>query len=93
MSQAIPAGQPLTGFVTVGQCLTDWLSGKKALSTSTRRIYQSHLRNYLIPYLGQVRLDKLRASQVSDMFHAIAAASQTASCSRAAPTQSRRGGD
>ncbi|WP_370384909.1 hypothetical protein [Catenulispora sp. GAS73] len=49
VSRAIRAGQPLNGFVTVGQWLTDWLAGKSALSASTRRIYESHLRNYLIP--------------------------------------------
>jgi hypothetical protein len=57
---------------TVAEWLTGWLPTKKRLSRNARRSYESHIRLYLIPYLGTVRLDKLRVAHVADMFDAIA---------------------
>jgi len=82
--RAVRAGQSLAGALTVGQWLTQWLVAKNGLSPSTRRIYESHLRNYLIPHLGHLRLDRLRAADVAAMFTAIAADAQAAQAANAA---------
>jgi hypothetical protein len=56
---------------TVEQWLSEWLPTKKRIQRNTYRSYESHVRLYLIPYLGMVRLDKLRVAHVADMFDAI----------------------
>jgi Phage integrase, N-terminal SAM-like domain len=51
---------------TLAQWLTGWLPTKKNLSRNTYRSYESHIRLYLIPYLGTVRIDKLRVAHMFD---------------------------
>lgn len=75
---AVRAGVSLTDRLTVGQWLRRWLDGRVGLSASTRRIYESHLRNYLIPHLAAVPLDRLRVAQVAAMFAQIAADAEAA---------------
>ena len=74
-------GVSLTDRMTVGEWLRRWLDGRVGLSASTRRIYDSHLRNYPIPHLGDIPLDRLRVPQVAAMFTAIAADAETAKVS------------
>ena len=51
---------------TVGQYLTRWLaeSVRPNLAPLTYATYESHVRNYLVPGLGHLRLDRLRVSDV-----------------------------
>lgn len=49
----------------------EWLAGKKDLRSTTKRSYESHLRLYLIPHLGRVRLDRLRVAHLHAMFQSI----------------------
>ncbi|WP_406205200.1 site-specific integrase [Kitasatospora sp. NBC_01560] len=58
---------------TVAQFLTKWLKGKKTLEATTVSSYSSHIRNYLIPALGDIKLEDLTAQPIRDMFDAIAA--------------------
>lgn len=64
-------GQPLDEQMTVGEWLAEWLSVKADLRATTRRSYESHIRLYLTPHLGQVRLDRLRVAHIHAMFTAI----------------------
>lgn len=57
-----------TGRLLVGDYLREWLASRPSLRPTTRRAYESHLRLYLIPALGSVRLDDLRASHVDRLF-------------------------
>ena len=52
---------------TTGEWLELWLSEKRKLRATTRRSYRQHMDLYLLPNLGQVRLDSLRASHISRM--------------------------
>lgn len=61
----------VTDDPTVGEWVTQWLPTKKRLSRNGRRSYESIIRLYLVPYLGTVRLSKLRVAHVADMFDAI----------------------
>lgn len=81
-----------TSLPTTAEFLTEWLAGRKALRAGTRRTYESHLARYLIPYLGNVRIDKLRANHISAMFDAIAERSNLAAELRASadPVERRR---
>ncbi|MEV8014985.1 tyrosine-type recombinase/integrase [Streptomyces sp. NPDC086554] len=64
-------GQPLDEQMTVGEWLAEWLTAKADLRATTRRSNESHLRLYLIPYLGEVQLDRLRVAHVQAMFAVI----------------------
>jgi integrase len=65
------AGVTVLEHPTVEQWLLSWLPTKKRIKRNTYRSYESHIRLYLVPYLGTIRLDKLRVGHVSDMFDAI----------------------
>ncbi|MFI9552680.1 tyrosine recombinase XerC [Nonomuraea endophytica] len=63
--------QDLNRHITVGEWLEEFLKRKRSIEPTTRRSYESHIRLYLIPYLGDIRLDRLRVSDVAGMFDAI----------------------
>jgi integrase len=65
------AGRSVARPVTVGEWLSEWLAGKADLRASTRRAYTSHIRLYLAPHLGHVRLDRLRVAHLHALFTAI----------------------
>ncbi|BCB74622.1 hypothetical protein GCM10022251_75200 [Phytohabitans flavus] len=56
---------------TMADYLTRWLAGRKKIKAGTRRSYESHIRLYLIPYLGQWRIDHLRPGHIDAMYDAI----------------------
>ncbi|MEU3310984.1 tyrosine-type recombinase/integrase [Nocardiopsis sp. NPDC006832] len=58
---------------TVGAYLRGWIQAKPDLAEDTRASYQGHLRKYLIPHLGKVRLDRLTFTRVEAMFDTIEA--------------------
>lgn len=58
---------------TVAEYLDSWLAGKHALRPSTQRAYESHIRTYLTPLIGQLRLTALRADHLDAMYDAIRA--------------------
>jgi integrase len=53
---------------TVETWLKEWLEGKPDLAEGTRASYAGHIRKYLVPHLGRLRLDKLQARHVEAMF-------------------------
>jgi integrase len=53
---------------TVEAWLKEWLDGKPDLALGTRASYAGHINKYLVPHLGQRRLDKLQARHVEAMF-------------------------
>ncbi|MEE2038917.1 tyrosine-type recombinase/integrase [Nocardiopsis sp. CT-R113] len=56
---------------TTAVWLTEWLAGKPDLAQGTRASYAGHIRKYLIPHLGKIRLDRLKSSQVEAMFDSV----------------------
>ncbi|MEU8324150.1 site-specific integrase [Nonomuraea sp. NPDC048881] len=63
--------QDLNRHVTVAEWLEEFLKRKRAIEPTTKRTYESHIRLYLKPYLGDIRLDRLRVSDIAGMFDAI----------------------
>ena len=68
----------VTGFdvddkETVEQWLESWLEAKRALRVTTARNYRGHITTYLVPHLGQLPLERLRAHHISAMYQAIEA--------------------
>ncbi len=59
--------------LTVAVWLEQWLTGKVNLRATTQRSYASHLRLYLVPHLGHLRLRDLNASHIERMYAAIRA--------------------
>ena len=68
-------GQVLVDTTTVADWLATWLADKARSDTrpGTVRGYAQHVRDYLSPHLGDLRLAHLRPSHVSDMLAAIRA--------------------
>lgn len=58
---------------TVAEYLDVWLDGKHKLRPSTRRAYESHIRTYFKPLIGQIKLSALRADHLDVMYDAIRA--------------------
>jgi integrase len=63
----VRAGSDVAPKATVGAWLDEWLEGRRSLRASTRIGYEGHLRDYLKPALGHLRLDVLRASHIAEM--------------------------
>lgn len=59
-----------------GEYLVGWLKAQKGLRRTTRQLYEGHIDNYLVPYLGHVELDRLRVKHLDEMFDAIDAANE-----------------
>lgn len=60
-----------TAAWTTGRWLRHWLTGRVSFRPSTRRMYESHLRLYLLPYLDRTPLAALTIGEVRAMFLAI----------------------
>nr|WP_173079134.1 site-specific integrase [Phytohabitans rumicis] len=61
---------PTDGKQTVGAWLTEWLDGKvgaESIRATTEVGYRGHVENYLVPYLGHLRLIDLRPHHVTKM--------------------------
>lgn len=60
---------------TVAAFLTEWLADKRAngLRETTARPYAQHIRDYLVPHLGRLRLRELRPAHVQAMIRKIQA--------------------
>ncbi|WP_344648736.1 hypothetical protein [Cryptosporangium japonicum] len=56
------------GAWTVTQWLRYWLTTRASIRPTTRRSYTEHCEQYLIPELGQVRLDRLELGQLPAAF-------------------------
>ncbi|NRQ34840.1 site-specific integrase [Nonomuraea sp. NN258] len=63
--------QDLNPTVTVGEWMIEFLRRKRKIDATTRRSYEAHIRLYFTPYLGDIRLDRLRISDIAGMFDAI----------------------
>ncbi|MER5536889.1 tyrosine-type recombinase/integrase [Streptomyces mirabilis] len=64
------AGQDLVGSLTVAEWLDRWLAGKRIRKSGVSR-YETDVRVHLKPHIGDRRLDRLRVSQLSEIFTAI----------------------
>lgn len=52
--------------VLFGEFITDWLEKKNDISPESRHTNEGHLRNHIIPILGQVPLQKINVHHIED---------------------------
>jgi integrase len=70
--QPLGGEPPITPSSTVENYLEEWLWGKQSLRPSTHASYETHVRRYLVPHLGNLRLDGLSAAHVQRMYRLLA---------------------
>ncbi|WP_155342085.1 site-specific integrase [Acrocarpospora corrugata] len=63
--------QDLNRQITVAEWLEEFLARKRRIEATTRSGYAAHVRLHLTPYLGDIRLGRLRVSDIAGMFDAI----------------------
>ncbi|MFC7596404.1 tyrosine recombinase XerC [Terrabacter sp. GCM10028922] len=73
LTQQAARGPVLTKVPTVGQYLHRWLTETVApnLAPLTHATYESHVRNYIEPGLGKIRIDRLRVSDVQSWLNVL----------------------
>ena len=57
--------------ITFAEWFETWITGKRRLRASVVRSYRSHAANWLIPNLGDVRLERMNAGHVGGLFATI----------------------
>ena len=82
--------QDLNPTVTVAEWMTEFLNRKRKIDPGTRRGYETHIRLYFVPYLGDIRLDRLRVSDIAGMFDAIEEFNDVITAARASGDPDRR---
>jgi hypothetical protein len=70
---AVQEDGPIGSASTTGQWLRHWLATHQGLRPTTRKSYDDHIRLYLLPYLGRIRLSELTGPDVRRMFAALVA--------------------
>lgn len=70
VSRKLRAGQALGDKITVGEWLERWLK-QETHRKATEVSYESHVRLYLKPLIGDKRLDRLTVGHLVEMFNAI----------------------
>ncbi|WP_018352000.1 tyrosine-type recombinase/integrase [Longispora albida] len=71
VARRVKAGVVVGSAVLTGDYLESWLHNRK-IDANTKKIYGGHIRNHIIPNIGDVPLDKLRVTHLEEMFAAIA---------------------
>jgi integrase len=51
--------------------LPQWLADRQTIKSSTRAGYARHIRLYLVPYLGHLRLEELRGEDIEAMYRSM----------------------
>ncbi|HEY1155118.1 MAG TPA: tyrosine-type recombinase/integrase, partial [Arthrobacter sp.] len=82
--------QDLAQDVTVAAWLEEFLKRKRKIEETTRRSYESHVRLYLTPYLGHLRVDQLKVGDVAGMFEQIEEFNDVIAERRASPDREVR---
>lgn len=77
--------QDLNASVTVAEWMQEFLKRKRKIDDTTRRSYEAHIRLYFNPYLGHIRLDRLRVSDIAGMCDAIEEFSDVIASAEPAP--------
>ncbi|GAA3512000.1 integrase [Streptosporangium album] len=56
---------------TVAELLEDWFASRRGKKATTKHTWRQHLNHYLIPQLGEIPRDRLRAAHIDALFDTI----------------------
>lgn len=84
VARKVRAGIPTNVTITVGDYLTRWIT-ERVMDDNTRSGYEGHIRNYLLPHLGEIRLDRLNVAHLDDMYAKIVARNVEIVAARTSP--------
>jgi hypothetical protein len=82
LARRLRADVAATTTITVGEYLWQWHAGRN-LAASTLRDYAAHIRRYLVPHLGDIPIQELKAHHIQAMFAAMNARSARVGHARA----------
>ncbi|MER7276656.1 tyrosine-type recombinase/integrase [Dactylosporangium sp. NPDC000244] len=71
VARRVRAGVSASASMTIATYLQQWITSRKRIEATTVHAYGGHIRNYLIPHLGDLAIDQLRVAHVQRMFAAI----------------------
>jgi integrase len=75
---------------TMADYLTRWLACRKKIKKGTHRSYEGHIRLYLVPYLGEIRIDRLRPGHLEAMYDGVNERNTTIIALRSSPDPALR---
>ncbi|GHJ50615.1 site-specific integrase [Catellatospora sp. TT07R-123] len=84
VARRVRAGIPANVSITVADYLTRWIT-ERVMDDNTRSGYDGHIRNYLIPHLGKIRLDRLNVTHLDEMYAKIVARNVEIDAARTSP--------
>ncbi|MEV0269786.1 site-specific integrase [Hamadaea sp. NPDC050747] len=70
LAHNLQAGVSVTGGPTIADFLSEWII-RHNVDDNTRRGYQTHITNYLIPHLGHIKVGDLKVRHIRKMFDAL----------------------
>ncbi len=85
LRQRVKANIPLAGAPPLSEYLPTWRHRHTNVEASTVRGYEGHIRLYLIPFLGALRVDQLKTGHINDMFAALTERNKTIQAARTNP--------
>lgn len=89
LSETRDGRRPEDAELTVARYLDDWLAGKASLARSTRHSYEEHIRLYLRPGLGHLRLVDLRDHHVEKLYATVVLIGRESPSSKPSPLLAR----
>jgi integrase len=57
--------------MTLAEWMTEWLAGKRGIKQSVRRLYKLYTDTWIVPVLGDIPLNRLRAEHVTGLLDLI----------------------
>ncbi len=72
IARRVRAGVSASKAMPLGDYLWQWHRSRRRIQSTTSRLYEGHIRSYLVPYLGHLPIDQVRVAHVQGMFDAIA---------------------
>ncbi|WP_433080070.1 tyrosine-type recombinase/integrase [Dactylosporangium sp. CA-052675] len=79
-----------TQLPTMAEYLATWLAGRKNVKQGTLRCYEGHIRMYLGPHLGHLRIDRVRPGHIDAMYDGVGSSSAASGRRAVAPATQRR---
>ncbi|MEV6527210.1 tyrosine-type recombinase/integrase [Longispora sp. NPDC051575] len=91
VARRLRAGVCAAAGVTVAEYLTTWVDGRQ-IDEKTKANYRGHIRNYFVPHLGHLALDRLTRAHITAMFTTVTTRNAAIRAARNSTDPSERAG-